>query len=33
MWDGLKKLAALRDAGLITSDDYDPKKAEWLSRV
>jgi endonuclease-3 len=33
MADALKKLAALRDAGLITVDDYDAKKLDWLNRI
>ena len=29
----IEKLAALRDAGAITADDFEAKKAELLSRI
>jgi endonuclease III len=29
----LAKLAGLRDQGLITADDYEAKKADWLRRI
>jgi endonuclease III len=31
--DALKQLAVLRDEGLISVEDYDAKKAEWLGRI
>jgi uncharacterized HhH-GPD family protein len=33
MADELKELAMMRDEGLITPEDYDAKKAEWLGRI
>jgi hypothetical protein len=29
----LKKLAELRDAGILTAEEFDAKKAELLSRL
>jgi hypothetical protein len=33
VFEQLRKLAELRDAGIVTSDEFDAKKAELLSRM
>jgi predicted Zn-dependent peptidase len=33
VFEQLRKLAELRDAGIVTAEEFDAKKAELLSRL